>query len=265
MPTILPIPIQVNRPDRLPADARRALHANFFTWLSAGDPAVAQAVHETFATKPFALSTLSEQGGEFVFRVSLLDDELWDPFWAGMLEVGHVNLLGQRLPIQEGWLTREFRPYAVLAAEAQAATEFRFRFLTPTSFRTGKLHYPLPEPRSIFRSLLVRWNAFAPPELWMDEEKILALVEEHLGISRHAIRTEIIDFGKENKGKQIGFVGRVTLRFRAPHLVLEEDLRRLNALADYAHFCGIGHKTTHGMGQTRREPGRKQNRNHGSQ
>lgn len=253
MPTILPLPIQVSQPDRLPADARRALHANFFTWLSAGDPAVAEAVHSIFGAKPFALSALSERDGEFVFRVALLDDTLWEPFWAGMLEVGHVNLLGQRLPIQEGWLTREYRPYPQLAAEARPEREIQFRFLTPTSFRHGKLHYPLPDPRTIFRSLLARWNAFAPQPLRMDEEELLNVIVGHVGISRHHIRTTLIDFGKGNKGKQVGFTGMVTMRIQRAHLLSEEALLRLNTLADYAHFCGVGHKTTHGMGQTRRQ------------
>ena len=33
---------------------------------------------------------------------------------------------------------------------------------------------------------------------------------------------------------------------------VEEGRGPLNALADYAFFCGTGHKTTQGMGQTRR-------------
>jgi len=188
MPIALPIPIQVERPDRLPADARRALHANFFTWLAAGDPAVAEQLHDSSNVKPFTLSTLTERGGEFVFRVVLLDDALWEPFWNGMLQVGYINLLGQHLPIQEGWLTREHRPYPQLAAEARPEREFRFRFLTPTSFRTGKLQYPLPEPRNIFQSLLFRWNALAPEPLRMDQERILDIVVEHVGIGRHKIR-----------------------------------------------------------------------------
>jgi hypothetical protein len=32
----------------------------------------------------------------------------------------------------------------------------------------------------------------------------------------------------------------------------DEWVRRLNLLADYAAFCGTGHKTAHGMGQTQR-------------
>lgn len=252
MPIILPIPIRILRPDRLPADVRRALHANFYTWLAAGDPAAAQEVHETFANKPFALSTLVEQDGEFYFRVALLQDELWEPFWQGMLAVGHVNLMGQKLPIQEGWLTREQATYAQLAAAARPATQIDFEFLTPTSFRAGKLHYPLPEPRSIFRSLLARWNAFAPGPLLMDDEHLIQVVEQHVCVRRLDIRTQLIDFGKGNRGKQVGFIGQVSLQIVQPGLVLPEDILRLNALADYAYFCGVGHKTTHGMGQTRR-------------
>ena len=67
------------------------------------------------------------------------------------------------------------------------------------------------------------------------------------------IQTQLIDFGHGNKGKQVGFVGRVTLRILRARQLLQVDILRLNALANYAHFCGVGHRTTHGMGQTRRE------------
>ena len=50
-------------------------------------------------------------------------------------------------------------------------------------------------------------------------------------------------------------LGRVSYRVVRAHLLGDEMIRRLNALADYAFYCGTGHHTTRGMGQTRRVRG----------
>jgi len=50
----------------------------------------------------------------------------------------------------------------------------------------------------------------------------------------------------------VGFLGEVTFSITKARALNQAHVWQLNALADYAPFCGTGRKTTLGMGQTRR-------------
>jgi CRISPR-associated endoribonuclease Cas6 len=79
---------------------------------------------------------------------------------------------------------------------------------------------------------------------------LLDVVAAHVGVGRYELRTEMVDLGEERK--VVGFVGMVQYNVLRAGMIGEEWVRRLNVLADYAAFCGTGHKTAQGMGQTRR-------------
>jgi CRISPR-associated endoribonuclease Cas6 len=110
------------------------------------------------------------------------------------------------------------------------------------------MHYPLPDPVLAFQSWLLRWNAFAPEQLRLNVNT-LDLVSAHIAVSRHRIETCAVRF---DRFTHIGFVGRVTYHVVKRRLLDDDLLRRFNILADYAPFCGTGHKTTQGMGHTQR-------------
>ena len=140
--------------------------------------------------------------------------------------------------------------YADLAAGAEAETRIRVRFLSPTSFRSHEMHYPLPDPGLVYQSWLARWNEFAPEDLRINIA-LLDVVAAHVAVGRYDLRTEMVDMGSNRKA--VGFVGKVQYSVVRARKIGDEWVRRLNLLADYAAFCGTGHKTAHGMGQTRRE------------
>ena len=56
---------------------------------------------------------------------------------------------------------------------------------------------------------------------------------------------------RDQRSKGMGFVGRAF--FEVAPKAGEDLARRVNALADFAFFCGTGKKTTMGMGQTVRD------------
>jgi len=236
---------------RLPANPSRALHATLFDWLERGDPAVARAVHDEMEPKPFTLSSFYPQGeGRLAFRITLLQDDLWPILCAGASAVHAVDVVGSLLPIVHEGIEAVHRPYEVLVAEAGGETRLTLRFLSPTSFKAGPMHYPLPDPHAVFQSHLSRWNAFAPRSLQINVS-LLDVVDAHVAVARYRTHTEIVDLGP---GRVVGFVGTVSFQVLRSHLLGEDVLRSLNVLADYAAFCGTGHKTTQGMGQTRRLP-----------
>jgi CRISPR-associated endoribonuclease Cas6 len=96
---------------------------------------------------------------------------------------------------------------------------------------------------------LSHWNDFAPAQRRIDTE-LLEVVHERVGISDHHLHTERHDLGYS---QIVGFVGRVRYDVIGAERLNQALVWQLNALADYAGFCGTGRKTTHGMGQTRRE------------
>ena len=116
------------------------------------------------------------------------------------------------------------------------------RFASPTTFRSGGNHVPLPIPALMLGHWLEKWNAFAPLALHPD---VRAFAEEQVVVNRYDLHTEPVQFGPATI---IGFLGQCSLTVkhddpywrRIPHL-----------LAAYSFWCGTGHKTTHGLGQTR--------------
>jgi CRISPR-associated endoribonuclease Cas6 len=111
------------------------------------------------------------------------------------------------------------------------------------------MHYPLPDPLLVYQSWLGRWNEFAPPEQRINVA-LLDIVTAHVAVGRYDLRTEMADLGRNRL--MVGFVGRVQYTVVRAHQIGDEWLRKLNLLADYAEFCGAGHKTAQGMGQTQR-------------
>ncbi|HIC88930.1 MAG TPA: CRISPR system precrRNA processing endoribonuclease RAMP protein Cas6 [Anaerolineae bacterium] len=203
--------------------------------------------------KPFTISTLFRRRGweGFVWRITTLDDRLLMPLVTGLSQARTVDILGQELAIAHDRIEMTGHSYADLAVQAGTDTQITVRFVSPTSFRSQERHYLLPDPVVVWQSWLNRWNGFAPAELQYNVNTLDA-VTAHVAISRYDLHTETTRYREQERYQQIGFVGRVTYRVIRPHLLGPEILRRLNVLADYATYCGTGHHTARGMGQTRR-------------
>jgi CRISPR-associated endoribonuclease Cas6 len=120
-------------------------------------------------------------------------------------------------------------------------------FLSPTSFRRKGHHFPLPVPRNVFHSYLRRWNDFSKDEF--DQEYFLDWIEEYVIITRHHLQSTKVVAGK--KGSVTGFTGSVEFSLLHPALEETEFTQLFVALGQLAPYCGTGHKTTFGLGQTR--------------
>lgn len=126
---------------------------------------------------------------------------------------------------------------------------------TPTAFHLGDERYlPFPLPRLLVGGWLERWLAYAPTPVLPPRDSPAAFldrVEAALLISRYRLKT--VTFRLRFDGAetpQIGCVGRLTLDGRA---LAAADRSAVGALAAFAFYCGSGHHTTMGMGQTRPE------------
>lgn len=234
------------RGQNLPENAIPALHATFFQWLEGGDAELARRVHTRDDPKPYTVSPLTVADDGAHFRITLLDDALFAPLQRGIESQPQVRVLWATLPFA-GEPCLEQRTYAQIAQEARDDVDIVLRFDSPTSFKSREMHYPLPDPILVFESYRARWNAFAPEPLRIADTWAEWLARA-VAVARFEVRSQVMPF---KEYAQIGFVGMVQYNVvaRAPD---REGIGPLNALADYAYFCGTGHKTTQGMGQTRR-------------
>ncbi len=249
MPYSLTFPLKPDEADGLPRYPGRALHGLFYQWLALGDYAVSTAVHDQEGPRPFTTSPLYYVNGRPRVRFTLLDDDLWPVLSDGIAKTPTVEVLNQPLTLPQSGPRVHHCRYADLASDGGTERRIRLDFLSPASFRSQGMHYPLPDPVLVYQSWLTQWNAFAPDDLCINVA-LLDIVTAHVAVGRYDLRTELVDLG--TNWKIVGFVGGVKFNILQARKIGSDWLRRLNLLADYAAFCGTGHKTAQGLGQTKR-------------
>ncbi len=185
------------------------------------------------------------------WRVSLLDDtlfssltQLWlnlnpkHPWHLGSADLHITSILGTPQSTQP-WANA--CTYAQLYEQASISDRsLTFAFATPTAFRQGQYDTALPTRDCVFNSLLNRWNKYSGIEL-------SNITLEPVFPSFFNIRTEIV---ADSRSKFIGCVGEISYRILGD--VDSLAIKQINALADFALYCGVGRKTPMGMGMLRR-------------
>jgi len=247
----------------------RALRALFLDMVARYDWTMAADLHRASKEKPY---TVSPVFGDFI-RVRdrlLLSDgaPCWLRFTSIEPELSKVLLrLKQDLPgTNIALLEQQFQVTAVhdkLGAHPWAAqSDYRelynsratspnpvsrrakLSFISPTTFRNGRINIPLPVPRLFFSQLSFKWNQYSPVHLGTD---IAQFLEERIGVSYCDVRTSMLNFGSY---REVGFTG--TCEFMLPSLSGDVWDRIFHVLCDFAFYSGVGAKCTAGMGQVRR-------------
>jgi CRISPR-associated endoribonuclease Cas6 len=244
----------------LPPNYTVGLHAWFLNQVRDRDPQLSAYLHDGQSEKPFAITPLQGQfkpnaknlqviaGNTYTCSIAALCHPLcqWCDRWLShppkTVDICNTSFRLDRVAIALPPTT-----YAQLWSEPlPKQRNFSLTFLTPTSFRHKGHHLPLPVPENIFHSYLRRWNDFA--ERSFDRDSFLAWVDENIFISNYDLTCDRIAVGKQ--GYVTGFTGTVEFgvkRAKNPHPTFEQLLYALIHLAPY---CGTGHKTTFGLGQT---------------
>lgn len=251
-------------------------HAHGY-WLNswreiAGD--VGDSLHDERAIRQFTVSPLIgtrdiyhgrtpvRAGDEVRLRITALDPSIKAELLGHWLQEAHSPMTIGGVAWQMTRMARHAADHpdaGETSYEALAATDAKDRwsleFKSPTAFHLeGDRYLPLPVPRLLVESWLERWAANAPALSVLplaDPVDFLARVDAGLLISRYRLKTVTFRFRFEREVAQIGCVGRVALDGRT---LTEEDRRSVAALAEFAYYCGSGHHTTMGMGQTRVRP-----------
>lgn len=253
----------------LPADQGRAVHAWFLNEVRRHDPVLAQAIHDEQGPKPFTCSSLqgvnpsrdgislrlSPQQSVWIRLTSLRSTlttlllERILPNLPPTLTLGDAGLRIEAVGTsreQHAWAGQT--SYAGLLQEFTLPTRspdrrLRLGLASPVTFKRGQQHLPVPLPELVVQSWLDRWNAFAEVALPAELTRYAA---ECLALSYYDLHTEVVHFGQATL---IGCTGQVS------YYALNPDpywLRLVHTLAAYSLFCGTGHKTTQGLGQTRK-------------
>jgi CRISPR-associated endoribonuclease Cas6 len=246
MPTSLTFTL-ATRTQTLPENCVPALHATFFQWLERGDAQLARRAHDERDPKPYTVSPLIVDDTQTArFRITLLDDALLPALQTGIAQQSQVRIAWATLELADAPRVAQ-KSYAQIARDADETPEIVLRFDSPTSFRSRDMHYPLPDPVMVFASYLARWNAFAPEPLHISETW-LEWLQQSVAVTRFNLESRVVKF---KDFVQIGCIG--TVQYSAMKSQTDRGgIAPLNALATFAEFCGTGHKTTQGMGQTRR-------------
>jgi CRISPR-associated endoribonuclease Cas6 len=246
------------------------LHAWFLNSVRAVDPELSAYLHDGESEKPFTISLLDGEIVSSGMHIQLSSDRIyrwyvtglsqrvttWMQTWVNNLPT-HLELNNIPLKIESCGIVYPATTYSQLLNWEKIGGTVSLNFLSPTSFRRKKHHFPLPLPFNIFQSYLRRWNDFS--NLPVETDDFLTWIDEQVIINSHQIASQKVLAGK--KGAVTGFTGSVELALARTATQNPEYYRLFYALVNFAPYCGTGHKTTFGLGQTRLGWSSKQEQN----
>ncbi|MBK9009167.1 MAG: CRISPR system precrRNA processing endoribonuclease RAMP protein Cas6 [Anaerolineae bacterium] len=252
-----------------------AIRSEFLTWMgisdaeephSADEPREETEMHGGNQLRPYTVSDLQgvsnaqkgfnriEAGQRAWFRVTTLNEEQSQKFQNAVLPtvVDRVFQL-DRVKFQVTNAAEAGKHPGARATSYQALVDkylksdspvsdtLNIEFKSLTTFHAGDFYLPLPVPKLILRSWLMRWNRFSSAILPFEARDIR---EANFALSQHDIQTDTVEY----RGiSWIGFKGKCAFRIFAREAYWA---RLCNLLAEFSFYCGTGHKTTYGLGQT---------------
>lgn len=256
----------------------RAVQDFFLGYLSEANLELAKQIHDQDGRKPYTCSELN--GGKVLdknsrqyspeesvwFRLTGLNEPVSARLWQMVLnppttlkfgEVTFNNVSVTADPQTHEWADNasyELLLATYLNPRRKARYQATLSFASPTTFRErssqkqGKKarSWPIPMPEWVFGSLREHWNTYSPFPI---EENFLDYVADHVAIKKYRLVTHAVPL--KNGNVQMGFVGNVTYKLLSHE---PEQAKRLEMLAAFSFFAGIGYQTTTGLGQARSAP-----------
>lgn len=237
------------------------LHAWFLDQVRQFDPELSAYLHDGESEKPFNISALAGQLLASGRQLHLAANQVYR--W-------HINALSPKVvQFLSQWLTQlpqnvDLRDVVLQIKQVQIAhppttytqllhaspekhSHVNLSFVSPTSFRRKGHHFPLPVPMNLFHSYLRRWNDFSG--MPVAQEAFLDWIDESVIIHQHHLESVKVAAGK--RGSVTGFTGAMACGLSKAALANSEFTQLFYALVKLAPYCGTGHKTTFGLGQTR--------------
>jgi CRISPR-associated endoribonuclease Cas6 len=257
----LTLHLQPQKALTLPTNYTTQLHSWFLDQVRRKDPTLSANLHDGQSEKPFTISGLAgtphpddrtlplNPDQTYPWSITALSQPLihWIQQWLQTPPLD-ITLRSSTFTIQQWHLTLPPTTYLkLLPTKILDSQTLTLSFLTPTSFRRKNTHFPLPLPYNLFHSYLRRWNDFSNHPI--DPAPFLNWIDESVIILRHELRSHKVSAGKS--GSVTGFIGAVQYGLTPKAQQHPEFVKHFLALGKLAPYCGTGHKTTFGLGQTR--------------
>ena len=236
------------------------LHAWFLHQIQDIDPELSAYMHNGESEKPFSMTGLD---GQFVAQSQSLQlqrnklyrwrvNGLCKPVVQGIASwlrqsPNEIRLKNSPLAIESVTVAYPPTTYTKLLQQGQDGEgSISLSFHSPTSFRRKGHHLPLPWPTNVFHSYLRRWNHFSNKP--GNQEDFLDWVDTYVIITQHHMSTDKVAVGK--RGSVTGFTGAVTYAIDRRGITEKPFVDMFYTLTQLAPYCGTGHKTTFGLGET---------------
>ena len=236
------------------------LHAWFLHQIQDIDPELSAYMHNGESEKPFSMTGLD---GQFVAQSQSLQlqrnklyrwrvNGLCKPVVQGIASwlrqsPNEIRLKNSPLAIESVTVAYPPTTYTKLLQQGQDGEgSISLSFHSPTSFRRKGHHLPLPWPTNVFHSYLRRWNHFSNKPV--NQEDFLDWVDTYVIITQHHMSTDKVAVGK--RGSVTGFTGAVTYAIDRRGITEKPFVDMFYTLTQLAPYCGTGHKTTFGLGET---------------
>lgn len=223
-----------------------ALQAEFLKQVCCIDPELFEQIHSNSKLRPYTISPPLEKNEQLYWKITALNQQMSKvldkvSFDKIILEKESIHLAVR--PIMSEFITYTDLYNIYFLETKDLDKRLDFKFLTPTSFRKSNtnVYLPLPIPSYIFQSLINKWSEFSSfGEVKYPGE--LEFIDNSIFIAEHNIKTRLFYI---DKGKITGFIGTLSIRTNND----EQLLKLISMLSHYSTYCGIGIKTSMGMGQ----------------
>ena len=235
------------------------LHAWFLDQVRQINPTLSAYLHDSESEKPFSISALEGQLLPTGKQLQLQANQIYR-WQINAISQPVVQFLSQWLiqppttlklrdaclQIKQISIVHSPTTYNQLLQSSINHKNINLSFISPTSFRRKGHHFPLPVPFNLFHSYLRRWNDFSGVPI--EQDAFLEWIDENVIIHQHHLESVKVAAGK--RGSVTGFTGAISLGLSKSALANIEFTQLFYALVQLAPYCGTGHKTTFGLGQT---------------
>ena len=240
------------------------LHAWFLHQIRETDPELSAYLHDGESEKAFSLTGLNGQftthshslqlqaAETYRWRINSLSAPVTQGIATWLKQLPDtLELKDAPLAIESVHLAQPATTYNKLLNQGKAQVEDKtnsvsLSFTSPTSFRRKGHHLPLPWPTNVFHSYLRRWNHFAKKQI--DQTNFIDWIDSHVIIQQHQLSSLKVVAGKQ--GSVTGFTGAITYALDRQAVEQPDFQAMFYALTQLAPYCGTGHKTTFGLGET---------------